>query len=215
VRAAGWHPECRVSRKIDPMSARVNDLKPSETPVISNGDLRCHPIFTSGLVVHPMYSVQISPRARRPGPGVPGLPAIPDPGSGPAVRGPGLPAVRGPGLPAVRGPGLQLPGPGSAFIPYAPSALGTAAGDAWPVAGRWHIDPVRAGTTAHRPGKQQAQHADESHKTGRYPPQAGPEIATGHHTTLTEPGIRRVRTSSRNARILSPKVPWADAPRRT
>ena len=25
----GWQPECRVSRKIDPMSARVNGLKPA------------------------------------------------------------------------------------------------------------------------------------------------------------------------------------------
>ena len=59
-----WHPECRVCRKIDPMSACVNGLKPRETRVISNGDLRCHPIFTSSLVKHPMYSSVRAPTVR-------------------------------------------------------------------------------------------------------------------------------------------------------
>src|SRR3984957_6563845 len=49
-----WHPECRVCRKIDPMSVCVNALKPCETRVISNGDLRCRPTFASLLVKHPM-----------------------------------------------------------------------------------------------------------------------------------------------------------------
>src|SRR4029077_7388490 len=52
----------RVSRKIDPMSACVNGLKPRETRVISNGDLTCHPIFTSGRVCESQTS-DVSARA--------------------------------------------------------------------------------------------------------------------------------------------------------
>src|ERR1700722_8568082 len=90
-----WHPECRVCRKIDPMSVCVNALKPRETRVISNGDLRCRPTFASLLVKHPM-----SQPARQPS------------GSGRAASGAAPDAQRLPPVVAVQaGPGPVGPGP--------------------------------------------------------------------------------------------------------
>jgi predicted patatin/cPLA2 family phospholipase len=109
---------------------------------------------------------------------------------------------------------IDTPGRGALRCPFYPSIAPFVPprppGPARPVAGRCPIDPARTGTTAHQPGKQYAQYPEQSHKTGRCPPRAGPRNrgTTRGARRRRRPGRRGSTGGPTGCRSGRPRAAW-------